>query len=103
MQLSNPIRHHTPDDDPEPGTLGTGEDICPDCRGTGKQVDKAHGQAGRSALRTLRRDRDHHRRDWLDTNKIPRQNFVSRFRRDRCEAVFLFYEHKSPRSGQCCR
>ena len=46
MQLSNPIRHHTPDDDPEPGTLGTGEDICPDCRGTGKQVDKATGKRG---------------------------------------------------------
>jgi hypothetical protein len=40
MQSKNPTRHHTPDDDPEPGTPGTGEDICPDCKGTGKQLDK---------------------------------------------------------------
>jgi DnaJ-class molecular chaperone len=40
----NPIRHHTPDDDPEAGTPGTGEDICPECQGTGKQVDKKTGQ-----------------------------------------------------------
>jgi len=41
---NNPLRHHTPDDDPEAGTPGTGEDICPDCHGTGKQVDKKTGQ-----------------------------------------------------------
>jgi hypothetical protein len=40
----NPTRHHTPDDDPEPGTPGTGEDICPECHGTGKQMDKKTGK-----------------------------------------------------------
>jgi DnaJ-class molecular chaperone len=40
----NPLRHHTPDDDPEAGTPGTGEDVCPDCHGTGKQVDLKTGQ-----------------------------------------------------------
>ena len=44
MQSKVPTRHHTPDDDPVPGTLGTGEDICPDCTGTGKQVDKVTGK-----------------------------------------------------------
>ena len=29
MQSENPSRHHTPDDDPESGTPGTGEDVCP--------------------------------------------------------------------------
>ncbi len=37
-------KHHRPEDDPEPGTPGTGEDICPDCHGTGKQVDEAGKQ-----------------------------------------------------------
>jgi hypothetical protein len=37
---SNPLRPHTPDDDPEPGTPGTAEDLCPECAGTGKLVDK---------------------------------------------------------------
>ena len=40
----NPLRHHTPDDDPEAGAPCTGEDVCPDCHGTGKQVDKKAGQ-----------------------------------------------------------
>ena len=40
MQSKNPFRHHTPDDDPEAGTPGTGEDVCPECNGTGKQLDK---------------------------------------------------------------
>jgi DnaJ-class molecular chaperone len=44
MQSKVPTRHHTPDDDPVPGTLGSGEDICPDCSGTGKQVDKVTGK-----------------------------------------------------------
>ena len=44
MQSKVPTKHHTPDDDPGPGTLGTGEDICPDCRGTGKQIDKMTGK-----------------------------------------------------------
>ena len=26
--MKNPTRHHTPGDDPEPGTPGTGEDIA---------------------------------------------------------------------------
>ena len=55
----NPLRHHTPDDDPEAGTPGTGEDICPDCHGTGKQVDKKTGPTHGRALRTLRRNRSH--------------------------------------------
>ena len=46
MQSKDPTRHHTPDDDPEPGVPGTGEDICPDCKGTGKQVDKKSGKQG---------------------------------------------------------
>ena len=37
---SNPLRPHTPDDDPEPGTPGTAEDLCPECAGTGKLADK---------------------------------------------------------------
>ena len=40
MQSKNPLRHHTPDDDPDAGTPGTGEDVCPECNGTGKQLDK---------------------------------------------------------------
>jgi DnaJ-class molecular chaperone len=44
MQSKDPRRHHTPDDDPEPGTPGTAEDICPECAGTGKQVDKQTGK-----------------------------------------------------------
>lgn len=45
MQSKNPLRHHTPDDDPEAGTAGTGEDVCPECHGTGKQVDKMTGKS----------------------------------------------------------
>ena len=37
-------KHHRPEDDPEPGTPGTGEDVCPDCKGTGKQVDQQTGK-----------------------------------------------------------
>lgn len=44
MQAKNPARHHTPEDDPEPGTPGTGEDICPECHGTGQQMDKNTGK-----------------------------------------------------------
>ena len=44
MQSGNPFRQHTPNDDPEPGTPGTGQDVCPQCEGTGKQVDKATGK-----------------------------------------------------------
>ena len=40
-----PIHHHTPTDDPLPGTLGTGEDICPECHGTGRQIDKKTGKS----------------------------------------------------------
>lgn len=46
MQAKNPRRQHTPDDDPEPGTPGTAEDTCPECAGTGKQVDQATGKPG---------------------------------------------------------
>jgi DnaJ-class molecular chaperone len=41
MMTKDPKRHHTPDDDPESGTVGTGEDVCPECHGSGKQNDKA--------------------------------------------------------------
>jgi DnaJ-class molecular chaperone len=44
MQSKDPRRHHTPDDDPESGTPGTADDICPECAGTGKQVDKETGK-----------------------------------------------------------
>jgi DnaJ-class molecular chaperone len=44
MQGKNPFRHHTPDDDPETGTPGTGEDVCPECHGTGKVLDKTTGK-----------------------------------------------------------
>lgn len=45
MHAKNPSHHHhTPEDDPEPGTLGTGEDICPECHGTGQQMDKKTGK-----------------------------------------------------------
>jgi DnaJ-class molecular chaperone len=41
---SNPLRPHTPDDDPEPGTAGTAEDLCPECAGKGKVADKVTGK-----------------------------------------------------------
>ena len=41
MQMKNPFRQHTPEDDPAPGTPGTGLDVCPQCEGTGKQADKS--------------------------------------------------------------
>jgi hypothetical protein len=44
MQSKNPFRQHTPDDDPEPGAPGSGEDVCPECEGTGKQLDKETGK-----------------------------------------------------------
>lgn len=40
----NPLRHHPPDDAPEAGTPGTGDDICQDCHSSGKQLDKKIGQ-----------------------------------------------------------
>jgi hypothetical protein len=41
MNTPNPPNDHTasevhPGDDAPPGTPGTGEDICPKCKGTGK-------------------------------------------------------------------
>ena len=44
MQSKNPFRHHTPDDDPDQGAPGTGEDTCPECQGTGKQIDEKTGK-----------------------------------------------------------
>lgn len=41
MQSTIPSRQHTPEDDPQQGTPGTGQDVCPECEGTGKQFDKA--------------------------------------------------------------
>ena len=43
MQPKDPQRHHTPDDDPEKGTPGTGEDVCPECHGTGKMINQDTG------------------------------------------------------------
>lgn len=40
-----PSHRHTSADDPAPGAVGTGEDICPVSHGTGKQFDKATGKA----------------------------------------------------------
>lgn len=40
MQSNTPFQQHTPKDDPKPGTPGTGEDVCPECKGTGKKTDK---------------------------------------------------------------
>jgi hypothetical protein len=31
--------HLKPGDEGPPGTPGTGEDLCPDCNGTGKRAD----------------------------------------------------------------
>ncbi|MEK8092759.1 hypothetical protein WOC76_09540 [Methylocystis sp. IM3] len=39
MPSKPPIRQRTPEDDPAPGAPGTGEDICPECRGTGRKTD----------------------------------------------------------------
>ena len=44
MHAKSPAHRHTADDDPEPGTVGTGEDVCPECHGKGKQVDKKTGK-----------------------------------------------------------
>ncbi|MBB4198248.1 hypothetical protein CCR94_17300 [Rhodoblastus sphagnicola] len=41
VQSVLPFRQHTPEDDPAQGAPGTGQDVCPQCEGTGKQVDKA--------------------------------------------------------------
>jgi len=39
MQPITPPRQRTPEDDPEPGAPGTGEDVCPECHGAGKKTD----------------------------------------------------------------
>jgi len=44
MLSRNPFRQHTPYDDPEQGTRGTGQDVCPEREGFGEQVDKATGK-----------------------------------------------------------
>ncbi len=36
---NNPAHHLKPGDEAEPGTVGTGEDICQECSGTGKLED----------------------------------------------------------------
>lgn len=43
MQQWDPSRQRTPEDDPAPGAPGTGEDICPECHGTGKKTDSMTG------------------------------------------------------------
>ena len=64
MQAKNPTRHHTPDDDPEPGTPGTGEDICPNAMGRANRWTRKLASR-RRAVRALRRNRDHYRRGRL--------------------------------------
>ena len=54
-------KHHRPEDNPEPGTPGTGEDTCPDCHGTRKQVDKAGDNEQGSFLSLALTKNDH----WL--------------------------------------
>ena len=44
MPTKTSIRQHTPEDDPKPGTPGTGQDVCPVCEGTGKHPNKATGK-----------------------------------------------------------
>ena len=34
------LKQHRPVDDLKPGTFGTCEDICPDCHGSGMQLDR---------------------------------------------------------------
>ncbi len=43
MSSKPPIRQRTPEDDPAPGAPGTGEDICPECNGTGKKTEPETG------------------------------------------------------------
>jgi DnaJ-class molecular chaperone len=43
MPAKPPVTQRTPKDDPAPGAAGTGEDICPECRGTGKRTDPETG------------------------------------------------------------
>ncbi|WP_442753474.1 hypothetical protein ACNHKD_10705 [Methylocystis sp. JAN1] len=38
-----PPRQRTPEDDPAPGAPATGEDVCPECHGTGKKTDPDTG------------------------------------------------------------
>lgn len=38
-----PVRQRTPEDDPAPGAPGTGEDVCPECHGTGRKTDADGG------------------------------------------------------------
>lgn len=35
-----------PGDEAEPGTPGTGEDVCPICQGTGRVLDKDEDEEG---------------------------------------------------------
>jgi DnaJ-class molecular chaperone len=44
MQLSNLFRQRTPEDDPAQGTPGTGQDVCPQCEGIGKQPNEESGE-----------------------------------------------------------
>lgn len=43
MQPKPPSRQRTPEDDPKPDAPGTGEDICPECHGSGKKTDPETG------------------------------------------------------------
>jgi hypothetical protein len=40
-----PIRPRTSEDDPAPGTPGTGEDVCPERHGSGERQDGCSGAA----------------------------------------------------------
>jgi hypothetical protein len=40
-----PSRQRTPEDDPAPGAPGSGEDVCPECNGSGERKDPCGGDA----------------------------------------------------------
>lgn len=52
MATDKPVNENTeitePGDEAEPGTPGTGEDVCPHCGGTGKLGDKQCDDCGGS-------------------------------------------------------
>lgn len=39
-----PLRQRTPEDDPAPGAPGTGEDVCPECHGSGESRNASSGE-----------------------------------------------------------
>jgi DnaJ-class molecular chaperone len=41
--MTSKLPQRTPKDDPAPGSAGTGEDVCPECHGTGEKTDQETG------------------------------------------------------------